>query len=208
VTTGADDLEAEVEEATRRLTEGAAAEATDRLVQACAAGSAAAAERLAAIEAVGAGRPQSWPRALDFLELAAARGLKSARGQLALLAGSCVLGAEAEAPEPFAEDLWRRLRGEVDIAALTAAKPKRSLREAPRIRAFDGFATEAECRWIMAKGEGRLRPARVWDPVTGENRADPSRTNHAMDPTWWWKRCARGSRPRPTFPCPCSRPRN
>ena len=47
--------------------------------QASAQGSADAAALLATIEAMGAGRPQSWDRAFDHLQPAAERGLASAR---------------------------------------------------------------------------------------------------------------------------------
>jgi prolyl 4-hydroxylase len=133
------------------------------------AGSAEAAESLATIEAMGAGRPQSWERAFDCLALAAGRGSPSARSQLALL-------ARAEPPgDPDSA------RAGIDIAALTAAPARHSVSETPRIRTFAGFATPAECDWLVALARGRLNPAWVWDPLTGENRPDPSRTNRGLD---------------------------
>src|SRR4051812_38303040 len=53
--------------------------------KACEGGSAEAASLLATMEAMGAGRPQSWDRAFDYLLLAAERGLDSACAQLQLL---------------------------------------------------------------------------------------------------------------------------
>src|SRR5688572_2588403 len=70
-------------------------------------GSADAAAFLATVEAMGAGRPQSWDRAFDCLRLAAERGSASARAQLALLSRDPGMAAEAEAPAP-ADDLWKR----------------------------------------------------------------------------------------------------
>lgn len=149
--------------------EGEAAEGAALIEDECAAGSADAAALLATLEAMGAARPQSWERALDYLELAARRGSPSARAQLVLLARR---GAEED---------WKRLRDGVDIAALTAPPPRKPVSETPRIRVIEGFASPAECDWVIALAQGRLNPAWVWDPLTGENRPDPSRTNRGLD---------------------------
>ena len=149
--------------------EGDAAEGAALIEAECEAGSAGAAALLATIEAMGAARPQSWARALDFLELAARRGCARARAQLAMLNRSDVEGD------------WKRLRDGVDIAALTAAPPRRPISEQPRIRVIEGFASPAECDWVIAIAQGRLNPAWVWDPVTGQNRPDPTRTNRGLD---------------------------
>jgi hypothetical protein len=149
--------------------EGEAAEGAALIEAECEAGSAEAAALLATLEAMGAARPQSWPRALDYLELAARRGSRHAQAQIAMLAGATG-GAD-----------WTRLRQSVDIAALTAAPPRRPVSEQPRIRIIEGFASPAECDWVMAIPRGRLNPAWVWDPVTGRNRPDPSRTNRGLD---------------------------
>lgn len=142
------------------LGDGKAEEGARRLAEACDAGSAFAAERLAVLEAMGAGRPQSWSRALAFLNLAAERGSESAGAQLKLLG---------------------RGGAAIDMAALLAPPAKRSLADTPRVRAIEGFATAEECDWIVALAREKLQPARVWDPATGENRSDPARTNYAMD---------------------------
>jgi len=122
-------------------------------------GSGEAALSLATVEAMGAGRPQSWPRALDYLELAARRGSEKAHAQLALL----------------------KRDGRVDLARLTEPPPRRAVSEQPRIRVFEGFASPEECDWVIAIARDRLNPAWVWDPVTGRNRPDPSRTNRGLD---------------------------
>lgn len=149
--------------------EGDAAEGAALIEAECEAGSADAAALLATLEALGAARPQSWTRALDYLELAACRGSERARAQLALLG------------RDETERDWKRLRAAVDIAALTAAPERRAVSERPRIRVFEGFASAAECDWVIAVARGRLNPAWVWDPVTGRNRPDPSRTNRGLD---------------------------
>lgn len=149
--------------------EGEAAEGAALIEAESEAGDADAAALLATLEAIGAARPQSWARALDFLELAARRGSGRARAQLAMLGRS------------DSEGDWKRLRDSVDIAALTAAPPRRPVSEQPRIRVIEGFASPAECDWVIAIARGRLNPAWVWDPVTGQNRPDPSRTNRGLD---------------------------
>lgn len=132
-------------------------------------GSPDAAALLATIEAMGAARRQSWDNAFDLLVLAAERGSESAQGQLALLGR-----------DPGPAD-WRLIREGIDIEALTAAPAKRSLSDAPRIRVIDGFATPAECAWVMERGKGRLRPAMVIDHGTGGEASHPNRTNKALE---------------------------
>jgi prolyl 4-hydroxylase len=123
-------------------------------------GDAEAAALLATVEAMGVAGPQSWPRALDWLRRAADLGSASARGQLALLG---------------------RDGGAIDIAALITPPPKRSLSDGPRIRVIEGFATPAECDWVMARAHGRLGPAMVLDQRTGLEASHPDRTNKAIE---------------------------
>jgi hypothetical protein len=168
------DSEARLALGGRLLTGGGDPAEGNALVEAAsAAGSADAASLLATLEAMGAARPQSWERALDCLELAACRGSQGAQGQLVMLAGEAA---------PIADETdWRRLRERVDIGALTAAPPRRPVSEQPRIRIIERFASAAECDWVASIARGRLNPAWVWDPVTGKNRPDPSRTNRGLD---------------------------
>jgi prolyl 4-hydroxylase len=149
--------------------EGDAAEGAALIEAECEAGSAEAAALLATMEAMGAARPQSWTRALDYLELAARRGSGRARAQLALL-GRDEAGQD-----------WKRLRDSIDIGALTAPPTRRPISEQPRIRVIEGFASPAECDWVIGIAGGNLNPAWVWDPMTGRNRPDPSRTNRGLD---------------------------
>jgi prolyl 4-hydroxylase len=155
----------------RLLTGDGAPQEGAALIEAeCEAGSAEAAAVLATLEAMGAARPQSWDRALDFLALAASRGSARAQAQLTTLSR-----------RPASDESWQRRRDSIDIEALTAAPPRRPVSERPRIRVIEGFATPAECDWLVALARGRLNPAWVWDPLTGENRPDPSRTNRGLD---------------------------
>jgi prolyl 4-hydroxylase len=157
----AGDLPARLDLGMRLLSgEGSAEEGADHIVAAFEAGNAEAGATMATVEAMGAGRPQDWSKAFDWLERAAAAGSPSARAQLAML---------------------RRGSASPDIAALTAPPPKRPVSERPRIRILEGFASAAECDWLIALAKERLNPAWVWDPATGEGRPDPNRTNRALD---------------------------
>jgi hypothetical protein len=137
------------------------------VTRACAQGSAEAASLLATLEAVGAGRPQNWDRAFDHLLLACERGLARAQAQLAILSG----GSGTD---------WKAMRASLDVAKLTAAPPKRSLSEDPRIRTVERFASPAECDWAVAAARGRLARAAIVDPLTGAPSPHPDRTNSAM----------------------------
>jgi hypothetical protein len=51
-------------------------------------------------------------------------------------------------------------------------------RQSPRIALCKGFASAAECHWMMARAQARLKPAEVYDPVTGQGaRHTGLRTN-------------------------------
>lgn len=144
-------------------------------------GSADAAALLATMEAMGAARPQSWSKAFDCLRIAAERGSGRARGQLAVLTKDPALGAEWARGEPFAQDLWQRLRAPLDPAVLLAARAARPLCENPRIRVVEGFAAAAECDWAMGVARGNLRAATVYDAANAGPATDPNRTNRAVE---------------------------
>jgi len=118
-------------------------------------GDAEAAAAMATVEAMGVAGPQSWERAFGWLRRAADLGSEGAQAQFELLGGG--------------------------IAALIAAPPKRSLSDAPRIRVIEGFASPAECDWVMARAHGTLGPAMVLDQRTGLEAAHPDRTNKAIE---------------------------
>jgi hypothetical protein len=115
-------------------------------------------ELTAVFEAMGAGRPQSWKRALSELERAAKAGSRTAEGQLA------ALGV-----------------GERPIESMFAVPARERLSDTPRVLAFRGFATEAECRWIIERGAARLRRATVFNPETGDQTYNAARDNSAIE---------------------------
>jgi TPR repeat protein len=129
-----------------------------------------AAATMATIEAVGAGRERSWARALDWLQAGAESGSDHARAQLRLLAG-----------EGGAAQDWRGLRGRIDPDRLLQVPARAALSDRPRLRVFQGFASEAECRWVMAQMRPRLAPAVVWDSAGGLGRVDEVRNNSSVE---------------------------
>lgn len=144
---------------------------------ASAGGSGDASERCALFEAFGMARPQNWDRALDLLQLAAEQGNRSAQEQLLLLADN---RAEPIVPIDLDESYWRQVRKRIPLQERLQPGEKISLSETPRIRAIEGFATPAECRWIVAGARERLAPAPVFDDATGEQTHDESRDNSFM----------------------------
>jgi prolyl 4-hydroxylase len=158
------DAEAQLRLGARLLTgDGVDADPTegaDLVTSAAGQGQAEAAALLAVVEAMGVGRPQSWEKSLAWLRRAADLGSEGARAQLSLLA---------------------RDGGNVDIAGLIMSPPKRSLSDAPRIRVIEGFATPAECDWLMARAHGHMGPAKVLDQQTGKEATHPDRTNKAIE---------------------------
>jgi prolyl 4-hydroxylase len=130
---------------------------------------AAALERKALFEAVGCGRPQSWERALDCLELAAERGSEPAQDQLQILGRV-----------PHEQRNWSAIRSGISIEKLIEAPQKQAICDAPRLRMIKAFASAAECRWLVARTRDRLRPALVVTPG-GVQTKNPSRTNSGID---------------------------
>ena len=131
-------------------------------------GHAGALAMLATLEAVGAGRRQDWNRAFDCLLRAAEAGSQHARGQLQLLGGGESAG-------------WPALRAAIDLKGLLRVPERIALSQRPRLRVFEGFATPAECHWVMARVRAKLAPAMVWDEASGSGKVDPVRSNSAVE---------------------------
>lgn len=105
----------------------------------------------ATIRATGAFSAPSWFDALDLLQQAAQRGSTRAQGQLRILAH-----------DQTSSD-WRALRARVDIKAWATPPERRSICEAPRIRAVDKFMPVAVCDWLMARGQGKYQASMMFD---------------------------------------------
>lgn len=153
-------METRIDIAIRMLTDpGGPADGVALLTAAAEEGDPQAAAVMATLEAMGVAGPQSWDKAFAWLHRAAALGSESAKAQLV------VLGGEA---------------GAIDVPALITPPAKRSLSDAPRIRVIEGFASTAECDWLMARAKGKLAPAKVVDQRTGRETVHPDRTNKAI----------------------------
>jgi hypothetical protein len=108
-----------------------------------------------ALHASGIAGAPDWPRALDLVQRAAELGYTPAQTQLRLLAGG-------------GGDDWGALRRAVDLEAWRTPPQPRLLCPDPLIRAYDKVLSPAVCDWIIANGRGRLSPAKVFNPSTGE----------------------------------------
>ncbi|HUG46002.1 MAG TPA: 2OG-Fe(II) oxygenase [Sphingomicrobium sp.] len=130
----------------------------------------------ALFEAIGVARPQSWPRALDRLQLAAERGSTNAQGQLLTLAerglGEGSVGRDSD---------WGELRARISIEKLLEPPARQLLSDKPRIVAFAGFATGAECNWVITKAHDRLKRATVLRSATGDQTYESVRDNSAIE---------------------------
>lgn len=130
------------------------------LESAAARGHAGAEAQLALLAAFGVMQVRSVAAAIAHLRRAAALGRESARRELALL-----------------------LRGgaDINVTALGTPPPARQVADSPRIQVFEGFATAAECDWLIETARDSLRRARVYRrDAAGYAEAD-SRTNLEAD---------------------------
>lgn len=112
-----------------------------------------AAFRLAIDLAMSTGDSASWGEAVNWLGRAAAAGHADAQQQLDLLAGWTEAYDWPVVPDP------------------------RPLCQAPVVLALDAFLPQPMCEWLIRRGGGVVRPARVFDEATGEGRIDPGRSN-------------------------------
>lgn len=146
------------------------------LEESLSAGCSQAGERLAAFHAMaasGTGDPSHWEHAFDALRRAADQGSAVAGKQLQLLADN--------SQEPVAAHAgWGNVRSRIRVEPLLASPARKSLSDSPRVRIIEGFATAAECRWIVEAAREHLAPATVFDHDTGELVLDPARNNSAV----------------------------
>ncbi len=127
-----------------------------------------AAAIVALLAAAGAGTPQSWPNALDYLARACALGWAPAQAHLRLLAGA---GGED----------WKGLRRAVDIDAWLRAPAPRVLSASPYVAAIEGFLPRGVCEALIGLSRGKLERASVYDFKTGAAAVDEARSNSTID---------------------------
>jgi hypothetical protein len=146
------------------------------IAEASARGGAEAAAVLAVLYAVGTSRGHGVQSGLDSLIVAAERGWPAAREQLAVLAEG-PSDIQARVPPPDTD--WRALGRTIDLAAWQAPPTATDLSKSPLVRLYTSFASAAMCRWLIERARGRLSRALVYEAISREIMAKPTRTNTA-----------------------------
>lgn len=167
----------------RLLADPPAPQAVERAVglleSSASSGLCAAGERLATFHAMaanGPAGPRHWDQAFDALAAAAGNGSDSAGRQLLLLAEP---SEEPSLPEQAEPGFWSGVRARIDLDGLLRSPGRQTVRDAPRIRRIDGFASVPECNWVIGAARGHLAAATVFDHATGMLIEDPVRNNRA-----------------------------
>jgi hypothetical protein len=155
----------------RRLLVGGTSEACLKglalLREASRRGSAEAAQLLSVCAAWGVAQPRDLRLALSFLESAARLGSSSALSELRILAR-----------DPTGDPATLRRR--IDLRSWTTPTPARSLRERPRVTAFERFLSPEECDWLIERGRPGLKRAQVYRQSSTPKTAE-TRTNSEAD---------------------------
>jgi hypothetical protein len=90
------------------------------------------------------------------------------------------LETAAERGSMFAREQMSFLQSSTqDIDALLL--PRHEVFTSPRISVIEGFATAAECDWVMERARPRLHRARVYNPSTGTFFTQDARTNSSVE---------------------------
>jgi hypothetical protein len=135
-----------------------------------------AASIVSVLAGAGAGTPQSWPNALDYLRRSAQLGWTPAQRQLLILAGEPDLDADGLQP-----DDWKRLRQAIDLEAWLTAPQPRSLSQQPRIGVIDGFLSPEACDCLIEISKDKLTRATIYHPDEGGPLIDEGRSNSTVD---------------------------
>ncbi len=109
---------------------------------------------------------QDWKLALEWLAKGAHRGHVPAQRQLLALSADRELAAHlAVSGSRPPESQWLQLAAGVDVSQWRSSPPANILSDDPRVSTFPGFATPEVCSVLISLAQGRLEPARVYDPV-------------------------------------------
>jgi len=152
------------------------------IADASARGGAEAAAILAVLYAVGANRSHDVRAGLETLIVAAERGWPAAQAQLSVLAAvpsSADDPGGAVAADTFATVDWRAQGQTVDLTAWQGPPAGTDLSSSPLVRSFPTFASTPMCQWFIERARGRLSRALVYDALSREVTARPTRTNTA-----------------------------
>ena len=85
-------------------------------------------------------------------------GSAAAGKQLLLLADN---SSEPVIPADVRPEFWQDVRSRIRVERLIASPGRKSLSDTPRIRMVEGFATPAECQWVIDAAYVHLAPATV-----------------------------------------------
>ena len=130
-----------------------------------------AAHTAAVMNASAFGVERDWDRAFNYLQHSAELGFALSRKELLFLAGA------PTADEDTAPELWKELRGSIDINAwITAPRPQWAQKN-PRIFVIEKFASPKVCDWLIDRAKPHLVGARAVDPQTGLLRPGQGATN-------------------------------
>ncbi len=138
------------------------------------AGRGAGAARAAAILALGVGVSVDWKSALGWLWRSAQSGWPAAQRQLLALCDDRELARRAATA---AQPPWREVAAAVDLAAWRKAPPARIKSDEPRVSTFTGMVRPELCAFFISLAEGRLEPAKVYNPNTRADIVDTQRSN-------------------------------
>ena len=134
------------------------------MVEAAKAGNLQALTSLAHVQAMGVYTSRNLNMALDNLARAASAGWPDAKRELEILARASGAG-------------WKKLRTSINPEALRRPPARRVLREQPRLRLFETFATPEECDWLIERCRHRLGPAQVYENEGAELQRHTGRSN-------------------------------
>ena len=123
---------------------------------------------------IGDGVRQAPQEAINCLSEAARRGGGEATAQLALFAGWGVLR-----PRNLDDALDHLQR--VNLADWTRVTPQRVVSKVPKISIIDGFASSAECDWLIECGRHRLKRAMAYRKDAAGHSTVQTRTNTEAD---------------------------
>lgn len=125
--------------------------------------------RVAALTAAGAHMPQDWPNSLRLLGDAAAAGDEPARGQLRCLQPT------THSQVDDAQVDWQALAECVRLDEWLCPASSESLHA--NVYRVSNLAPAPVCAWLIARAQGRLGPATVYDAVVRRDMVHEMRTN-------------------------------
>ncbi|HVJ29945.1 MAG TPA: 2OG-Fe(II) oxygenase [Gammaproteobacteria bacterium] len=147
------------------------------IAEASARGGAEAAAVLAVLYAVGASRGHGVQAGLQSLIVAAERGWPPARAQLNVLAAGPSEDSAGDGLSPRTD--WPALAQAIDLGPWQTPPAATDLSASPLVRSYPQFASAAMCRWFIENARGRLSRALVYEAISREVMAKPTRTNTA-----------------------------